>query len=114
MLSYYDHILNSLQKGNTEEDIVRQFTKDLNAARDDFHGKAFYDEAMRGFKVAWNDAIDAYAYYKGLDEGVTTKELYLKDNDDPIETIISTYNLIRNIKDTLKNVAAADANGFKP
>ena len=43
MLSYYDNIIKALQNGTTEEEIARQFTKDLNAARDDFHGKAMYD-----------------------------------------------------------------------
>ena len=114
MLSYYDNIMKALQNGTTEEEIAKQFTKDLNTARDDFHGKAMYDEALHAFKCAWNDAVDAYAFYKGLDDGVKASDLYMKVDDDPVETMIATYTLVRDISDALKNVAAADANGFKP
>ena len=114
MLSYYDNIIKALQNGTTEEEIALQFTKDLNAACDDFRGKTMYDEAIHAFKCAWNDAIDAYAFYKGLDDGVKASDLYMKVDDDPIETMIATYMLVKDITETLKNVTAADALGFEP
>ena len=104
MQTYYDNILAQLRNGVPEEKIASDFTRALNKARDDFHGKELYDKTQQALREAWNDAVDAYAIYKGMPEGVSKKEFYFEKNEDILDTIMPIYGFIKSITDDVNHM----------
>ena len=104
MQTYYDTILKQLREGVPEERIAADFTRALNKARDDFHGKELYDKTQQALREAWNDAIDAYALYKGIPEGLNKKDLYLMGEDDIIESIVPVYDFFKTVTENVNAI----------
>ena len=102
MKSYYDDILRQLRSGVKEEEIAANFTNALNQARDAFHGHELYESARKNLVEAWNDAVDAYDFYKGLPNGLTKKELYVPKDENIVENLIPAYAMIKEISNDLR------------
>lgn len=107
MKSYYDDILKQLRDGVKEEEIAANFTNALNKARDAFHGYELYESARRNLVNAWNDAVDAYDFYKGLPKGLIKKELYVPEDESIIENVIPAYTMIKEISTDLSQYVPA-------
>ena len=107
----FNDILASLRGGAKLDDLMAEFTKQVNAAVETYDREnKVLDRAYAGLAEAWNEVAIAYIDKHGIPEGYTDIDDMLMDTEEAeklFESIVGLGAMLQSIKNAFSDIKPA-------